>query len=419
VLARLKQIQQDGATTGQKAVWNGSKWAPAVKDNLSAAAAPTVNDDSTAGYEVGSLWINTAALTPAVYSCVDASAGAAVWRNLAEQLRVEWMEVQAGHGFSLGTFIRQPAAWTTASAATLATHALGMVSEVIDVNTFLVCREGIVSWPAHGLVVGSLYYLSTGGAISTTPNTNWVVPALVPLGANNVLVLPMRETPVRIAGESVSSGTVTDFLPTGNATVFSECVTLRWSPPADIIVNSLTPQDDDRYPRLKQITNVNGSNYITLKQDDGATGTASYRILNESGVDLVIPPQSSCWIWYDRVNSRWRTFGLTIHRNLTPAIEIRTGEIWNGKPVYRIHSNGGALASGTTTLLASGATEIVRAYGHIVNTSNNRETTVNWQDGTNNAYAYRDTVTGAIAIFAQAAGAFTGNAYSVTVEYTK
>lgn len=41
---------------------------------------PGVSDDSTAGYEIGALWINTTADT--CYVCLDASSGAAVWKEL-------------------------------------------------------------------------------------------------------------------------------------------------------------------------------------------------------------------------------------------------------------------------------------------------------------------------------------------------
>lgn len=46
-------------------------------NNLSATTAPGVGNDSASGYEVGSAWVNTA--TGIVYTCVDATAGAAVW----------------------------------------------------------------------------------------------------------------------------------------------------------------------------------------------------------------------------------------------------------------------------------------------------------------------------------------------------
>lgn len=48
-----------------------------VQDNLAGAAAPTVNDDDTAGYSVGSVWLDTT--NGRMYVCVDNSTGAAIW----------------------------------------------------------------------------------------------------------------------------------------------------------------------------------------------------------------------------------------------------------------------------------------------------------------------------------------------------
>lgn len=52
-----------------------------VRHNRSATAAPTVNDDSTQNYEVGSRWFDT--IADRAYTCLDASVGAAVWREVS------------------------------------------------------------------------------------------------------------------------------------------------------------------------------------------------------------------------------------------------------------------------------------------------------------------------------------------------
>jgi hypothetical protein len=52
----------------------------APKSNPTAVVAPAVGDDSDAGYGVGSLWTDTAAGD--AYICVDATAGAAVWKQI-------------------------------------------------------------------------------------------------------------------------------------------------------------------------------------------------------------------------------------------------------------------------------------------------------------------------------------------------
>ena len=45
------------------------------------AAAPTVNDDSSQGFVVGSAWVDTSATPDALYLCTSAALGAATWLN--------------------------------------------------------------------------------------------------------------------------------------------------------------------------------------------------------------------------------------------------------------------------------------------------------------------------------------------------
>lgn len=51
-----------------------------LKSNLTATTNPTISNDVTQGYEVGSPWVNTT--TGQTFTCVDNTFGAAVWRNL-------------------------------------------------------------------------------------------------------------------------------------------------------------------------------------------------------------------------------------------------------------------------------------------------------------------------------------------------
>lgn len=53
--------------------------ASSIKNNYSATSAPTGAHDSSAGYAIGSNWINISSGT--AYICVDASIGAAVWTS--------------------------------------------------------------------------------------------------------------------------------------------------------------------------------------------------------------------------------------------------------------------------------------------------------------------------------------------------
>lgn len=75
-----KQLRQAGADASSVMTWDGNNWVPGLKSNFSATTAPTVNDDNTQNYEIGSVWVNT--LTDVYYVCVDATTGAAVWLDL-------------------------------------------------------------------------------------------------------------------------------------------------------------------------------------------------------------------------------------------------------------------------------------------------------------------------------------------------
>jgi len=57
-----------------------------IKHNLTATGAPTANDDTSVGYQVGSVWIDTSASPKEAYRCVDATAGAAVWVNTSLEI---------------------------------------------------------------------------------------------------------------------------------------------------------------------------------------------------------------------------------------------------------------------------------------------------------------------------------------------
>ena len=54
------------------------------KGNKSAAVAPAVGNDTTQGYSVGSIWVDTTHDT--IYMCVDSTAGAAIWTKLGSPI---------------------------------------------------------------------------------------------------------------------------------------------------------------------------------------------------------------------------------------------------------------------------------------------------------------------------------------------
>ena len=64
---------------GDSVVGTGANTAARRKNNESASAAPTVNDDSSAGYAIGSRWLDTT--NDREYVALDVTVGAAVWRE--------------------------------------------------------------------------------------------------------------------------------------------------------------------------------------------------------------------------------------------------------------------------------------------------------------------------------------------------
>ncbi len=78
-------------STGDTMNWDGTNWVP-KKHNYAATVAPSVTEDSNAGYSVGSMWIDIN--LDKVYACADASVGAAVWKltsNTAGGTSITWL----------------------------------------------------------------------------------------------------------------------------------------------------------------------------------------------------------------------------------------------------------------------------------------------------------------------------------------
>ena len=55
-----------------------------VKNNFTAIALPTVNEDSGDGYSKGSTWI----YDEEAYICVDATEGAAIWKGITNETEI-------------------------------------------------------------------------------------------------------------------------------------------------------------------------------------------------------------------------------------------------------------------------------------------------------------------------------------------
>jgi len=92
---------------------------PFVKNKLISTTAPGTTDDTTEGYSIGSVWIDTTASPRAIYQCVDATTDGAVWKNLTldDQPFAEKTPVNAVAGS--GTFTAQAGGATIVNDSTI------------------------------------------------------------------------------------------------------------------------------------------------------------------------------------------------------------------------------------------------------------------------------------------------------------
>jgi hypothetical protein len=81
-LLEIDQVDGGGRRSSNVDLATLKSWLQ-FKNNLSATADPAANDDSTAGYEAGSRWLNNAVSPKVWWICTDATAGAAVWDVLS------------------------------------------------------------------------------------------------------------------------------------------------------------------------------------------------------------------------------------------------------------------------------------------------------------------------------------------------
>jgi hypothetical protein len=103
--------------------------------------------------------------------------------------------------------------------------------------------------------------------------------------------------------------------------------------------------------------------------------------------------------------------GSSLLLDLTPAVATPTGEIWNGKPVYRKNWAGSSLAASTPI---DGTDEIVRVFGW-AGTVVFGTGPIPVTGGANECSVARDAL-GSTVIWAT--GGYVGGIYSITVEYT-
>jgi hypothetical protein len=149
---------------------SGSNLVGQRKNNAAGTADPGSTDDSTAGYSIGSWWINSTAAPQKAFMCIDATASAATWRRLDANPRISssglWFN-SVDDGGRLGMAehpFRKEASWQANLANVAAISSYGTAAPTTS-GAATVQNDGSGKW---------LQYQS--GAVSGN-TAGWIAPA--------------------------------------------------------------------------------------------------------------------------------------------------------------------------------------------------------------------------------------------------
>jgi len=149
-------------------IWDGNSWIDIVsagsgssKTNYSGTVAPTVTDDSSAGYSVGSIWIDTA--KNATYINVGSAVGAASWKQFGNG--PQWKVITAAYNAVISDGLLVNTSGVPVSVTLPAVASVGSVISFVDhtntfyLNNLTILRNGnTIAGSATDLIV------STSGA---------------------------------------------------------------------------------------------------------------------------------------------------------------------------------------------------------------------------------------------------------------
>lgn len=176
---------------------NTTSKATALKVNLTAITDPGVGNDSSQGYGVGSMWVNTS--TDVVWLCGDDAVGASVWGSTGtgNALAVS-AAITAVNTFGSGNVIKKTVGgYALAQADSLSNaKALGVIQSASGAS-FVVVYAGKCTVTAHGFTIGATLYLSSVSAgllTETEPTTRGQVskPVAIVLDANTLIIVNQR-----------------------------------------------------------------------------------------------------------------------------------------------------------------------------------------------------------------------------------
>lgn len=164
---------------------NGTSAATSRKVNLAGSAAPTVTDDSVAGYGVGSRWFDTTNIEE--YVCLDASVGAADWLSTTASSNPVNTSIRdtitLSNSFTAGAPVRKTSgSYVTAQADSVANAEVFGVVESSTGSNFVNVEAGLLNWPSHGFAIGAALFLSptvAGTLTATEPSAITQISKLV------------------------------------------------------------------------------------------------------------------------------------------------------------------------------------------------------------------------------------------------
>lgn len=283
---------------------------------------------------------------------------------------------QTTHGFVVGDWVGLSGTTYVKAVVTTATnHAVGVVSQVVDTNNFVLTTDGYVSG-LSGLTAGSRYYISTtaGAIIATAPllsgtnvfqqevfeadtTTSGYVMISAPLFHASATIDGLVATDAQTwAGEktfnndvrfvesirtdqtsNATAGTLTDFDASNSSSIIFTAATT---------IDTLVSKGSGH---ILAIINGNSSNLII--KHEGA-GTAANRITSDSGNDIIARPNQALILQYNGSTSRWNVLANPEFRPISIDQEVDGFTVLSGQTWQKYRA---ILAAGSTVTFNSGS----------------------------------------------------------------
>lgn len=174
---------------------NGSSISTSAQVNYSASTNPTINNDQTQGYSIGSQWINTS--TGNIFFCTSATTGGANWSSGGGGGSSSYA-VTASNSFTIGQVIAfNGTNYVLAEADNVTDAEVVGIIQTATSSAFTFIASGFLLWTSHGFTTGQVLFLSptvAGGLQNSAPVTVGQVskPIGIALDSNNLRIFDYR-----------------------------------------------------------------------------------------------------------------------------------------------------------------------------------------------------------------------------------